>query len=65
MQVILDLQKKVEQAASEYRLSEENLLQHGLIPSGLLVFGVGMLLRLPFTYLVIYSAFGDITGIPN
>jgi len=31
---------------------------------GILAFGVGILLTLPFTYCVIYAAFDDIIGIP-
>ena len=40
------------------------LVLGGINLIGILAFGVGILLTLPFTYCVIYAAFDDIIGIP-
>ncbi|MEN8203342.1 MAG: hypothetical protein ABFS28_12160 [Bacteroidota bacterium] len=42
-----------------------SLVLGGINVLGILAFGVGILLSLPFTYCVIYATFDDIIGIPN
>jgi uncharacterized membrane protein len=42
-----------------------SLVLAGINLLGLLAFGVGLLLSLPFSYCVIYATFDDIIGIPN
>jgi uncharacterized membrane protein len=41
------------------------LILGGINLLGILAFGVGFLLTLPFSYCVIYATFADIIGIPN
>jgi uncharacterized membrane protein len=41
------------------------LILGGINLLGILAFGVGILLTLPFSYCVIYATFDDIIGIPN